>query len=123
MSKATQRLRETVLTIGAIAGALCFVVGITTFAFGVTPLVVESGSMSPTIKTGALAIARDRPAKDLKVGDVIRIKTGPNVSVTHRIIKITHRPKSATIRLKGDANRVPDAQIYTVDHAGLVLFW
>lgn len=122
MSKRSHRFREIVLSIGAIAGALCFAVGIATFAFGVTPLVVESGSMSPTIKTGALAIARDLPAKSLRVGDVVCIKTGANVSVTHRIVKITHRPGSATIRLKGDANKVPDAQIYTVRHAGLVLF-
>jgi signal peptidase I len=122
MSQASHRLRETVLTIGAIAGGLCFAVGIATFAFGVTPLVVESGSMSPTIKTGALAIARDQPAKSLRVGNVVSIKTGANVSVTHRIVKITHRPGSATVRLKGDANKVPDAQIYTVKHAGLILF-
>jgi len=122
MSQPSHRFRESVLTIGAVAGGLCFAVGITTFAFGVTPLVVESGSMSPTIKTGALAIARDRPAKSLRVGDVVSIKTGANVSVTHRIVKITHRPGSATVRLKGDANKVPDAQIYTVKHAGLILF-
>ena len=122
MTERSHRIRETVLTIGAIAGAACFAVGIATYAFGVTPLVVESGSMSPTIETGALAIARDHPAKDLRVGDIVRVKTGPNVSVTHRIVKITHRPTSATIRLKGDANKVPDAQIYTVEHAGLILF-
>ncbi len=122
MSQASHRLREIVLTVGAVAGALCFAVGIATFAFGVTPLVVESGSMSPTIKTGALAIARDLPAKAFRVGDIVCIKTGANVSVTHRIVKITQRPDSATIRLKGDANKVPDAQIYTVEHAGLILF-
>jgi signal peptidase I len=118
----SHRLRETVLTVGALAGALCFAAGIAAFAFGVSPLVVESGSMSPTIKTGALVIARDIPAKSLEVGDVVRVKTAPHASVTHRIVKITHRPKSATLRLKGDANKVPDAQIYTVEQAGLVLF-
>jgi signal peptidase I len=122
MSPMSHRVRETVLTVGAIAGALCFAAGIAAFAFGVTPLVVESGSMSPTIKTGALAIARDIPAKDLEVGDVVRVKTAPHASVTHRIVTITHRPKSATLRLKGDANKVPDAQIYTVEQAGLILF-
>jgi signal peptidase I len=122
MSPASRRLREIILSTGAIAGALCFAVGIATFAFGVTPLVVESGSMSPTIKTGALAIARDIPATSFRVGDIVCIKTGANVSVTHRIVKITHRPGSASIRLKGDANKVPDAQIYTVKHAGLVVF-
>lgn len=122
MSQASHRLRETVLTVGAVLGALCFTAGIVTFAFDVTPLVVESGSMSPTIKTGALAIARDVPAKELKVGDIVRVKTAPQLSVTHRIVAITHRPGSASLRLKGDANRVPDSQIYAVEHAGLVLF-
>jgi signal peptidase I len=118
----TSRLREVVLTVGAIGGALCFAAGIATFAFGVTPLIVESGSMSPTIKTGALAIAHDVPAASLHVGDIVRVKTAPKASVTHRIVKITHRPGSATLRLKGDANKVPDAQLYTVATAGEVLF-
>jgi signal peptidase I len=122
MSRTTHRLREAALTFGAIGGALCFVAGFATVAFGVTPLVVESGSMSPTIQTGALAISRDTPAKELRVGDVVRVKTGPQTSVTHRIVTITHRPGSATLRLKGDANKVPDAQIYTVRSAGIVLF-
>jgi signal peptidase I len=122
MSRPTHRFREVVLTTGAIGGALCFAAGIATFAFGVTPLVVESGSMAPTIKTGALAIARDVPAKDLRVGDVVRVKTGPQSSVTHRIVEITRRPTGVALRLKGDANKVPDAQIYTVEHAGIILF-
>jgi signal peptidase I len=122
MSRATHRLREAALTLGAIGGALCFAAGIAAVAFGVTPLVVESGSMSPTIRTGALAISRDTPAESLRVGDVVRVKTGPQTSVTHRIIKITHRPGSATLRLKGDANKVPDAQIYTVRSAGIIVF-
>lgn len=116
------RLKEIVLTVGAVLGALCFAAGIATVAFGVTPLIVESGSMSPAIRTGALAIARDVPATQLKVGDIIRVKTGPQTSVTHRIVAITHRPKSATVRLKGDANKVADAEIYTLDHAGIILF-
>jgi len=122
MSRATHRLREAALTLGAIGGALCFVAAFATVAFGVTPLVVESGSMSPTIRTGALAISRDTPAASLRTGDVVRVKTGPQTSVTHRIVKITQRPGSATLRLKGDANDVPDAQIYTVRSAGIILF-
>ena len=122
MNPTPHRLKDIVLTIGAIAGTVCFAAGIATYAFGVTPLIVESGSMSPTIKTGALAIARDVPAGDLRVGDIVRVKTSPQLSVTHRIVKITHRPSSAALRLKGDANKYPDAQVYTVEHAGQVLF-
>jgi signal peptidase I len=122
MSLASRRLKEIILTTGALAGALCFVAGIASYSFGVTPLIVESGSMAPAITTGSLAIAREVPAGDLRVGDIVRIKTAPKVSVTHRIVKITHRPGSATLRLKGDGNKVPDAQIYTVDHVGRVLF-
>jgi signal peptidase I len=122
MSRASHRLKEILLTTGAAAGALCFLAGIASFAFGVTPLIVESGSMSPTITTGSLAIAHEVPARDLRVGDIVRIKTAPKVSVTHRIVKITHRPGSATLRLKGDGNKVPDAELYTVVHVGRVLF-
>jgi hypothetical protein len=41
--------------------------------FGVTPLVFTSGSMSPSIETGALGFARTVDADDHAVGDDVSV--------------------------------------------------
>ncbi|MBB6629525.1 signal peptidase I [Nocardioides sp. KIGAM211] len=114
--------RQTLLTVGAVLGGLCVVVAITAAAFGVRPLVFQSGSMAPTISTGSLAISREVPADDLRKGDVVSVPTATGTRVTHRIVKIDVTDGVATLVLKGDANEVADADPYTVRHADRVLF-
>lgn len=114
--------RQVALTVGAIAGVLCLVVTVAGFAFGVRPLVFLSGSMSPTIDTGALAIARSQPAADLRVGDIVSVPTPAGQRVTHRIVDLQHLEGVATMRLKGDANEAVDPAPYQVAAADVVLF-
>lgn len=114
--------KQVSLTIGAVAGVLCIAVMIAGFAFGVRPLVFLSGSMSPAIDTGALAIARNVPAADLDVGDIVSVPTPAGQRVTHRIVSVQHDDGSATLMLKGDANQVVDASPYRVEGADVVLF-
>ena len=38
---------------------------------------VVTGSMEPTISTGALLICRETPAEDIRVGDIICYRTTP----------------------------------------------
>lgn len=118
MTRTLHWLKEIALTVGAILGAVCFAAAIASWMFGTTPLIVQSGSMAPTIKTGALVISRDVPASALRRGDIVTVHTKGDTTVTHRIVTITHRPGSATIQIKGDANGVPDADLHTVKHAG-----
>ncbi|NLG47963.1 MAG: signal peptidase I, partial [Gordonia sp.] len=63
--------RELALNVGAVLGLMCIVAAIASMLFGITPLVFRSGSMSPEIPTGSLAIARTVDAQDLRVGDVV----------------------------------------------------
>lgn len=114
--------RQVALTVGAIAGVLCFLVMLAGLAFGVRPLVFLSGSMSPTIDTGALAIARSVPAADLRLGDIVSVPTPAGQRVTHRIVDVQHVDETAVLRLKGDANEAIDAAPYQVDTADVVLF-
>lgn len=111
-------LKEVALTVGAVLGALCFAAAIASWMFGTTPLIVQSGSMEPAIRTGALVISRDVPASALAKGDIVTVHTKGDTTVTHRIVTITHRPGSATLQIKGDANNVPDTDLHTVKHAG-----
>jgi signal peptidase I len=114
--------REVGLTLGALAGVLCMLMAVLAVAFDVHPVVFRSGSMSPAIDTGALAISRTVDAADMKVGDVVTVRTSKNIRVTHRIQAITRNGDQATLILRGDANTVPDEESYVVRSADRVLF-
>lgn len=114
--------REVVLSIGAVIGVVCIVAAVAAALFGLRPLIFRSGSMSPTIDTGALAISKNVPSSALNVGDIVMVKTAGGTNVTHRIVTVTHRSNYATVALKGDANKAADAQAYDVANADRVLF-
>ncbi|MCD5396329.1 MAG: signal peptidase I [Candidatus Pacebacteria bacterium] len=71
-------------------------------------LVVQSGSMEPSIKTGSVVVVK--PASDYKVGDVITFgpfsKTKPPTA--HRIYQIKEKNGQIVYITKGDANNSPD---------------
>ena len=72
--------------------------------FGYHPVVVLSGSMEPTYKTGSIIYYKKISQKELKVGDVITFNAN-NKMVSHRIVNIDNE----LIETKGDANDVSDA--------------
>ncbi len=105
-----------VLRIGAVLGVLCVLVTVLAPVLGVRPLIFQSGSMAPAIPAGSLALARDTDAADIEVGDVVTVPAH-GAYVTHRVIEVTHGPDRATLRLQGDGNKVPDADLYQVSSA------
>lgn len=111
-----------VLTITAILGSICIVATVAAVVLDVRPLVFRSGSMSPAIDTGALAVARTVDVDDLKVGDVVSVLDAQGVRITHRVRNVTVRDGTATLVLKGDANAAVDAEPYVVTTADRVLF-
>lgn len=115
-------LRESLLTFGAIAGVLCMLMAVAAFGFDIKPVIFRSGSMSPAIDTGALAISHTVKAKDLAIGDIVTVKTSTGVRVTHRIKDLTLIDGKASMVLKGDANKLPDDKVYVVPSADRVLF-
>lgn len=79
---------------------------------GVTPLVVQSGSMSGTaedhIEVGDLIFVTKADTDTLEVGDVISFMRG-GIVITHRIIQIdTDDDGGRLFTTKGDANNVED---------------
>lgn len=85
---------------------------------GLTPLAVESGSMSPFFDEGSLVIVRsvDRvEAQDLEPGTVICFQSGSSY-VTHRITqRSTEADGSVRYTMQGDANNTPDVQPVSPD--------
>lgn len=86
---------------------------------GVTPLVVQSGSMSGTaedhIEVGDLIFVTKADTGELEVGDVISFMKN-EVVITHRIIQIdTGDDGGRLFTTKGDANNVEDDSQVTED--------
>ena len=73
--------------------------------FGNSFLVVETGSMEPTINIGELIIVSSKP--EYKVGDIVTIVDDEEYIYTHRIIKIENN----MITTKGDGNNIEDEAI------------
>ena len=99
---------QTFSTIVTAVTFLCIVIAaifILPKAAGFTPYIVESGSMEPTIHTGAIAFINTKD-RDVAVGDVVTYRIGTeekNKLVTHRI-----REDGGVFITKGDANDVED---------------
>ena len=71
---------------------------------GYKPVVVLSGSMEPTYKTGSVIYYKSVPQEELKVGDTITFTSKNNNLVSHRIVSI----ENGLYETKGDANNVSD---------------
>ncbi|MDH6676516.1 signal peptidase [Rhodococcus sp. LBL1] len=122
-SSAAHKAREVALTVGAIAGLICIVATVAALLFDVKPLIFRSGSMSPEITTGSLALAHTVPAGNLAVGDVVSVENAQGTRITHRVYEIQPQDDDAVIAtLKGDANAEPDVEPYSITEADRV-FW
>ncbi|MEG9226176.1 signal peptidase I [Aeromicrobium sp. Sec7.5] len=115
-------VREVALWIGAVLGVLSIVATVAALAFDVKPLVFRSGSMSPAIESGALALAREVPATQVEKGDVVSVIGADGVRVTHRVVAVGQVGGSVSLALQGDANATPDAEAYTVGSVDRVLW-
>ncbi|NKR24482.1 signal peptidase I [Rhodococcus hoagii] len=117
------RGKEIALNVAATAGLICIIATLASVLFGIKPLVFRSGSMSPQISTGALALAKTIPATELAVGDVISVNNDQGVRITHRVYALEPTGGEAVVAtLKGDDNNAPDSLPYTITEADRVFF-
>ena len=79
--------------------------------FGVTPMVVLTDSMYPTIESGDLILCKKAEPAEIKAGDILSFfdpdGNGKSV-VTHRVIEIVDGDDGPAFITKGDANNVAD---------------
>lgn len=90
---------------------------------GIKLLVVKSGSMEPTIKTGSLVI--DKTESNYKIDDIVTFKNRdkPTETTTHRIIGEEVISNIKIFQTKGDANETPDSAKLLPDQImGKVIF-
>lgn len=120
--RSVSRLQNNLLTVGAILGTLCLLVALAGMLLGAKPLVFRSGSMSPSVATGALGISLPVQAQEIRTGDIISVENSAGVRITHRVVTSELVNGSATVTLKGDANAVSDPEPYVLRTADRVAF-
>jgi signal peptidase len=83
-------------------------------AVGHQVVVIRGSSMSPAIPLGSVVdLARVQP-QDLRVGDVVTMKSPGGTVYTHRIARIVTLPDGLYIETKGDAVDKPDTPLQPV---------
>jgi signal peptidase len=129
-------LRSTLLNLAAAGGAVCIVLVVLALVFHITLIMFKTGSMAPEIPAGSLAVVREIPAADARVGQIVTVDRPGELPVTHRVVRVTPaagtaepaetagaaEPGAATLVLKGDANPVNDPAPYTVPTVRLVVW-
>ncbi|ABS03929.1 signal peptidase I [Kineococcus radiotolerans] len=118
-------VRETVLTVAALGGVVCLLAIAAAVFCDITLVMFRTGSMSPTIPAGAVAVVRAVPAAEVVVGDVVTVERPDALPVTHRVLRIAPNPNgpaaSRLLTLKGDANATADPVPYAVSDVRRVI--
>lgn len=120
--RAASRAGDVLLTVASIAGALCILGAIAAAVFHITLILFSTGSMSPTVPAGAVALVREIPAQEARVGDVVTVDRPGALPITHRVVSA--QPLSGgrvELVLRGDANAENDPAPYDVSHVRLVI--
>ena len=113
--------RTVVLYVAALLGVICLVSTIAVLALGLKPIVFGSDSMSPAIHSGDLALARNLPAGDIGVGDIVSVDDRAGQRVTHRVVSVRPFGNSIRLTLKADGAAAPDVEAYEVTSADKVV--
>lgn len=75
--------------------------------------IVRGASMAPAIPLGALITVAEVSPDNLKVGDVVTVRTDAGAIVTHRIIELRRSEQSELmLRTQGDASESADAILF-----------
>lgn len=89
--------------------------------FGRSMFRVVTGSMEPTIMTGALLVAEDCDIGDIRRGDIVCFRSEETGTrgwiITHRVVSVVKNGDGDTVlETKGDANSSVDSQYVTRDN-------
>lgn len=115
--------RNVLLDVAAVLGAICIVLVVLALVFHITLIMFKTGSMTPAIPTGSLAVVKQIPASEAHIGDVVTVDRPGELPITHRVVRTSPDPDGSTVLvLKGDANAAADPAPYTVKTVRLVLW-
>jgi len=117
-------VREILLNVAAGGGALCILLTLAAVVFHFSLIMFKTGSMSPTMPAGSLALVREVPVAEVRVGDVVTVERQGKLPVTHRVTSLSlgSDGRSGVLTMKGDANPVEDPAPYTVSTVRTVIW-
>jgi signal peptidase len=98
----------------AISVFLVLTVWTSSGLFGFYPTIIASGSMTPTIDVGDIAITVSTDPSKVQVGDVIQYWQNEEMNM-HRVVEIRQTESGKQFITKGDANNVPDSDPVSAD--------
>ncbi len=111
----TRRVLRRVLSIGfeALLGVIAAVIIAAALGAGTGWWhfeVIESGSMTPALRVGGVAVVQAEPTSAVHVGQILALHPPGEASIVriHRVIAVSHRGNQVWVRTKGDANKNPD---------------
>ncbi|WP_208617593.1 S26 family signal peptidase [Microbacterium oxydans] len=115
-------VRDILLAAAAVGGAACLVFALLAFTGGYSLMMFKTGSMSPTIPAGSVALVQRIPASEIVVGDVVTVDRAGTLPITHRVTSVGEGSVAAerVITMRGDANVVDDPMPYTLAEARIV---
>ena len=124
MSRAGRLLVDALLWVAAIAGTICMVLVVLALTAQITLIMFRTGSMSPTIPAGSVAVVQQVPASEIAVGDVVTVDRPGDLPVTHRVTSVApgESGEQRVVTMRGDANAADDPYSYTVESVRVVLF-
>ena len=73
--------------------------------------IIGGGSMEPTIPVGSLVIATPPDPARIAPGDVVTVRIGDGLVVTHRVTRVVDDAGGRWFQMKGDANQSADANL------------
>lgn len=123
------RTRRRLITIGrAAAGAVAALLIAAVMVLGAgllqgyRPVVITTGSMTPTASAGSVVIAQ--PADGVRMGDILVMRRDGRATVTHRVVEIERNTDGELYAItRGDANENIDAAPYPISGSELVGRW
>lgn len=119
----TRLIREILLNLAAVGGAVCILLVVVALAFDITLIMFRTGSMSPAIPAGSVAVVRAIPAAEVRTGDVVTVDRPGDLPITHRVTSVTATGGSErSITMRGDANTSDDPAPYAVHTVRRVLW-
>lgn len=121
---AVRAIGDIALWAAAAAGVVCMALVVLALTANITLIMFRTGSMSPTITAGSVAVVQRVPASEVEVGDVVTVDRQGDLPVTHRVTSVSSGASEdeRVITLRGDANAADDPYAYTVSTVRTVLF-
>ena len=110
------------LAVAAGFGVLCIVATLAAVFGGIGLILFSTGSMTPTIPAGSVAVVRTIAAAEVQVGDIVTVERPGRLPVTHRVRAIERAAGTdRVLTLRGDANDSDDTETYRVGSVRIVL--